>query len=223
MLGTVVNALAILAGGAAGLLAGRAFPERVRETVVQGMGLAVLLVGLRMTLRAEASILPIILALALGGALGRLAGLEDRLEGWGERLGKAFGAEGFARGFIAATLLFCVGAMAIVGAMEGGLEGRHDTLLAKAALDGLIAVALAASLGIGVIFSALPVFLYQGAVVLLARVLARLLLGPSLAALTGAGGLLIVAIGLNLIGASRIRVADLLPAILVAPLLGAWH
>lgn len=222
MLGTVANALAILAGGGAGLLVGRAIPAGVRDTVVQGMGLAVLLAGLRMTLRTDANALPIILALALGGALGRGVGLEDRLDQWGKRVETALGGKGFARGFTAATLLFCVGAMAIVGALEGGLEGRHDTLLAKAALDGLIAVTLAAALGMGVVFSALPVFLYQGAIVSLARILAPLLLGAPMAALSGTGGLLVMAIGLNLSGVGRIRVGDLLPAVFLAPLLGTW-
>ncbi|MDQ7794615.1 MAG: DUF554 family protein [bacterium] len=143
--------------------------------------------------------------------------LGDGLERWASRLG----GEGLARGFIAATLLYCVGAMAIVGALEGGLEGRHDTLLAKAALDGIVSIVLAASLGAGVLLSALPVLLYQGGIALLARVLAPLLHGPSLAALTATGGLLVVAIGLNLVGATRLKVADLLPAIVLAPLMAA--
>jgi len=225
VLGTLVNVLAILAGGGIGLLAGRGLGLGVQETAVQGIGLAVLLIGLGMSLQAHTGILAVILALALGGSLGRLADIDGRLNRGGDRLRRALGrvaGEGFTQGFVTATLLYCVGAMAIMGALEGGLRGHHDILYAKAMLDGLTAVVFAASLGIGVLFSALAVLVYQGSIALLARQLAPLLAGSAQEAMTGVGGLLIVAIALNMVGATRLKVADLLPAIPLAPLLASW-
>jgi uncharacterized membrane protein YqgA involved in biofilm formation len=222
VLGTVVNAVAIIAGAAMGMLFRRAVPARIREAIVQGIGLAVLTLGLRTALGSPGEPLATILALGGGAAIGRLMDLDGRLTRWERRVEQQTGGGSLIRAFITATLLFSAGAMAVLGAIEGGLEARHDILLAKSVIDGVVAVVLAASLGPGVILSAVPVFLYQGGIVLLARSLAPLLLGPPLAALTQVGGTLIMVIGLTMLDVGRLRAVDFLPALILAPFLGAW-
>lgn len=221
MLGTWVNVLAILAGTVVGTLAGRGLGHDMRETVMQGIGLATLLIGLQMALTTS-NILLVLASLVLGGALGAWGRLEDRLEAlvrWVESKVAPQTRGTVARAFITATLIFCVGAMAIVGPLESGLIGQHRTLYAKSMLDGVTSAMLASTMGAGVALSALPVLAYQGGVTLLAASLQHVLTGSVIREMAATGGLLIVGIGINLLGIKNIRVADLLPALLVAILL----
>jgi uncharacterized protein len=219
MIGTIVNAIAIVAGGLLGLLFRSGIPDRFKSTIMQGLSLAVILIGIKNALVAD-TLLVVIVSLALGSVIGELLRIEDRLEGLGRRLEKRFSnrQDSVARGFVTTSLVFCVGSMAIVGALESGLTGNHQTLFAKSTLDGIASIIFASTMGIGVLFSAIPVFLFQGFITLTASFIKPLLVPSVIAEMSSTGGLLITAIGLNLLGLIRIRVGNMLPAIFL-PLL----
>lgn len=215
MLGTVVNTLAIIAGSAAGLLLKGGIPRKYMDTIMQGIALAVILIGLKTALQTD-QLLLVIFSLAVGGVIGEFLAIEDRLErlgGWLESRFSANGGGGIAKGFVAASLLFCVGSMAIVGSLESGLKGDHQTLFAKSILDGVSSVVFASSLGAGVLFSAVPVLLYQGTITLGASLIKPFLTPDAIAQMSAVGGLLIMAIGVNILELKRIKVGNLLPAI----------
>jgi uncharacterized protein len=224
LLGTIVNGVCI----AIGALLGKVFhriPEQVKTTVMSGIGLAVTLLGIQMGLKGE-QFLVVIFSLVLGGVLGELWKLEDKLNELGYWLERKLGAnqEGnIAKGFVTATLLFVIGAMAIVGALDSGLRGDHQVLYTKSIIDGFASIILTTTLGIGVIFSTIPVMIYQGTIALLATQIERWvpndLLQSFIAESTATGGILIIAIGLNMLGLTQIRVVNLLPSILVAAVL----
>ena len=159
----------------------------------------------------------VILALVLGGLLGEIMKLNYRLERFGEILQKKIGSKesDFVKGFVTSSLIFCVGAMAIIGAIESGLLGNHKILFVKSALDGITSIILSSSLGIGVLFSAIPVFIYQGAITVLASGLQAILIDPVIDYMTATGGLLIIGIGLNVLGIKNINAANLLPSIFI--------
>ena len=218
MLGTIVNALAIIAGSIIGLLFSKGIPEHYKVTVQNGVGLSVVLIGLKGALIAD-NLLVVIIAIVIGALCGELIGIENRLEQLGDFLERLVAkkdgaAEGtFAKGFVTASLVFCVGSMAIVGSMESGLTGNHQTLFAKSVLDGVTSIIFASTMGLGVIFSAVAVFLYQGAITLTAVFMKSFLVESTIREMSSTGGLLIVAIGLNMLGMTRIRVGNMLPAI----------
>jgi len=216
--GTVVNGVAIALGGLCGVVLGGKIPGRVRAVIVQGIALAVLLIGLQMALEAQ-RILIVVFSLILGGITGELLDLDARLQRAGMWLeGRVSrNGSGVAKAFVFATLLYGVGAMAVTGALESGLKGSHQVLYAKAVLDGVTAVAFAASMGIGISLSALPVVLYQGGMALAAGSL-RPYLGPAVVAeMSSVGGLLILCIGLGMLGLLKeLKVANFLPAIAFA-------
>ena len=216
MIGTLINALAIVLGTAIGLIARRGIAERLRDTVVQGQGLCVILIGLSSALKTQDT-LCVILCTVLGGLLGSAVDIELRLNQLGGLMEKRFahgGSEGgLAKGFVTASLVFCVGAMAIVGAMDSGLRGDHSTLIAKAVLDGVFSIFFAGSLGAGVGLSALAVLVYQGLIAILASWLEPLLTEAIITEMSAVGGLLIVGIGLNMIYDKHIPVGNMLPAI----------
>ncbi len=216
MIGTITNAAAIVAGGLVGVLLRRGIPDPVKETVMQGLGLSVLLIGVQMSLKTE-NILLVLISLVVGGAIGQFIDIEKYLARLGVRLEARFGGgdRKFARAFVSASLIYCVGAMAVVGSIEDGLNGDPSILMAKAALDGVSAVIFSSTMGIGVIFSAAPVFLYQGAITLLADTFKNLLTGDVIKELTATGGLLIVAIAVNLLGIKEIKVGNLLPSLVL--------
>lgn len=214
--GTIVNVAAICAGALIGRYAGRFIPVRMRQTVMAGLGLTVLLIGLQLALKSRQPMI-VIGGLILGGVFGELLQIEARLESFGQWLqGRFTGVGPIAEGFVAASLLYCVGAMAIMGALQDGLNGTPTILYAKAALDGVASIALASTLGIGVLFSALPVALYQGGITIAAESASSLLTEPVVVEMNAVGGLLIVAIGLDLIGIKRLPVGNMLPAVFVA-------
>ena len=214
MLGTIVNACAIVAGSLTGLVFKGGLADRYKETVIHAVSLCVILVGIKAALSSDA-LLVVILSLVIGAVLGELFALEERLE----RLGKWLearvpsGEGSVAKGFVTASLVFCVGSMAIVGSLESGLTGNHETLFAKAILDGIISIIFTTTLGIGVIFSAAAVFLYQGGITLAASLMKPFLVPEVVAQMTSTGGLIIMTLGLNMLEVTKIRSGNLLPAI----------
>ncbi|BBO84747.1 membrane protein [Desulfosarcina ovata subsp. sediminis] len=215
MLGTLVNTLAIVVGGTLGLLLKKGISENYKTTIMQAIGLSVILVGVCSALKAT-DLLGVIVCMAVGSLMGEALKVEARLDAlgrWAENRLSRSSQGGFAKGLVTASLVFCVGSMAIVGALESGLSGNHATLYAKSMLDGITSVVFAATLGSGVIFSALAVLFYQGAITLGAALLKPFLTASVIAQMSGVGGLLIAAIGINMLQLARIRVGNMLPAI----------
>jgi len=247
MTGTIINVVTVLIGGALGTLLGNRLSERARETVMHGLGLATLAIGLQLTLSqlaaAESTLkrltfIVVLGSILIGGLVGEALNLERRLDALGQWLesktarlltrptaavdGDAPGqpaASTFSRGFVTASLVFCVGPMTIIGSMRDGLSGDYTLLAIKSVLDGFAALAFASSLGVGVLFSSLTVFFYQGALALGAQWLSASLSEVMIAEMSATGGLLMLGIGFMLLEIKRVRVANLLPAIFIAPLL----
>lgn len=217
MIGTITNAIAITAGGLIGILLRKGLPEPVKETVMQGLGLSVLLIGIQMSLKTE-NVLLVVVSLVLGGALGQAVDIEKYLARLGVCLESRFGGgeSKISRAFITTSLIYCVGAMAILGSIEDGLNGNPSILYAKATLDGVSAIIFSSTMGIGVVFSAVPVLVYQGSITLLAGTFKDLLTDGVVRELTATGGLLIVGIAVNLLGIKEIKVGNLLPSLAVA-------
>jgi uncharacterized membrane protein YqgA involved in biofilm formation len=214
MLGTWINGGAILIGGSVGLLLRGGLPERFKTILLQAVGLTVVLVGLKSALGTDA-ILSVVISMAVGGLVGETLGIEAALERLGHLVEARFarGRGSFAKGFVTASLVFCVGSMAIIGSLESGLTGNHQTLFAKSLLDGIISVVFASTFGIGALFSAVSVLVYQGLITLAAGILKPFLQPEVVQQMTGVGGLLIMALGLNMLEFPRIRVGNILPAI----------
>jgi uncharacterized membrane protein YqgA involved in biofilm formation len=217
LIGTLVNAGAIIAGTAIGLAAKRRIPAKAGTIAVKVIGLVTLFIGLQMAVETRN---PLIVAasIILGVLIGETLSIEDRLENLSRRLENRFDSAGggITRTFITASLLFCVGPMAIMGSIEDGLGRMPEILYTKSVMDGVGSALFASTLGIGVIFSALPVLVYQGSLTLAAQAVFGYLSPPVVAQLTATGGLIIMAIGLNLTGATKIRVANLIPALIAA-------
>lgn len=220
LLGVLVNTVTVLLGGSIGLAFGRRLSERIVKGVMSGIGLCTLYIGISGCLALE-NALVMILSVVLGAA----AGFRLDLDRWLERLGKwverrfhrQAGQNSAAEAFVTASLLFCVGAMTVVGSLEAGLTGNNRTLLTKALLDLTSSMMLAASLGPGVLCAAAVVLVGQGGLVLLAGALAPLLDGAAVTAMSAVGSLLIVGLGLNLLGVTKLKIANFLPAIVLAP------
>lgn len=224
MEGTVVNVAAVIAGGLAGVGLRRRIPERIRETVMAGIGLATLLVGFQMALQTR-NILAVIVSLAVGAVLGETLRVEDGIEAlgrWAERLveGQA-DRPTTAQAFITSSLLFCVGPMTVLGAIQDGLGQPPVLLYTKSLLDGVSAAAIGAALGAGVLLSAGTVLVYQGALTLAAGLVQAALTPEITREMTATGGVLIVALGLGILQVRRVRVGNLLPALLVSVALTA--
>ena len=222
MLGTIVNVIAIICGSLLGLLFRKGIPDNYKEIIMSGIGLSVILIGVKSALSSD-QLLIVIFSVIIGAGIGEFLKIEAKLESLGSYFERKLASKSsdtgsFARGFVTASLVFCVGSMAIVGALESGLTGNHQTLLAKSILDGVTSLIFASSLGIGVLFSGVAVFLYQGAITLTAVFMKNLLVAETISQMTSVGGLLILAIGLNLLGITKIRVGNLLPGIFL-PLL----
>ena len=218
MLGTIVNTIAILLGGLIGLLFGHALPDKMKRTVIQGICLAVLLIGVSMAIQSE-NILVVIASLALGGIVGELIDIELQLKRFGYWLESKFSRNGqgdrFPKAFVTASLIYCVGAMAIMGSLKSGLSGDHTILYAKSMLDGISAIVFASSMGIGVLASAIPVFIYQGLITLSAGLLQGVLSSQVITEMSATGGLLIVGIALNILEIKEIKVGNLLPGLFI--------
>ncbi|MFO7171753.1 MAG: DUF554 domain-containing protein [Bacillota bacterium] len=224
-IGTLVNAGAILLGGLLGGLVVPRVPDRVREGILRALGLGVILIGLKMAWPADDRLLLLgLLSLAMGTALGELGDLEGRLQRMAARWETRFGGGGgeLGRTLVRLSLLFCVGAMSITGALQDGLHGDPGILYAKAVLDGVTATIFASAVGPGVALTAVPVLLYQGALTLAAGAVAAVLSPAAIAAIGVVGGLLVMAIGISMTGAAEIPVANLLPALVIAVPLATW-
>ncbi len=220
--GSLFNAFAILLGGAVGLAAGRFVPDRIQRSIFQCLGLFCLYLGLDMALETR-DVLAVLLSFILGTAAGELMDLDARLNGLGDWL-KAklqIGGDTYTEGFVTATLLFCIGSMSILGAIENGIRNDPGLLVTKGVMDGLSSVFLAASLGVGVLFSALPILLYQGALTFAAGWAQAAITPAMVDNLSGLGGLVIVGIGLNLLRIAEIRTGNMLPGLVLIVLLTA--
>lgn len=223
-LGTIVNVLAVLAGSAAGLVVRRALPDKVRQIVFQGIGLFTVFYGVQMALKLEPGVthaLALIFSLLIGGVAGELLDLQARLEALGDRLKARLrhAGERFTEGLVTAFLIFCVGPMTIVGALDDGLRGDHALLFTKSTLDGFMSIALASTYGLGVPFAAVPLFIFQYAVTLLGLGARQVFTEVMVHQLTAVGGVLILGLGLNLLDVAKLRITNLLPALLVVALL----
>ena len=221
--GTIVNAAAILAGAGLGLILRKGLPEKWQETIMHAIGLSVAIIGIQMALKTN-NIIIVIISLVLGAIAGELLDIDKALNRVGVWVGgkltsskdKGSAAAIIGQGFVATSLIYCVGAMAIVGSIQEGLTGDASTLYAKSILDGITAIIFAANMGVGVALSALSVAVYQGSITLLAGSMESIMSAAILAELTATGGILIIAIGLNMLKLLKIRIANMLPAILIA-------
>ena len=218
--GASINAAAILAGGGLGLLLKGRISDRISQTTMKALGLCVCIVGISAALGGD--ILLMVVALALGAASGELVNIDAALNRaglWLEgKLGKKDSGSTFAQGFVAATLLFCVGAMAVVGSLNSGLLGDHSVIITKSIIDAVAAMALASTLGFGVLFSAFAVLLYQGSIEFFAGHLQPFLTDGLIAQISAVGGIMILGIGVNVALDAKIRVANLLPGFAFAVL-----
>ena len=229
LLGTLINALLIIVGTIIGRLL-KNIPENMKQTVMYAIGLAVTVIGLQMGFESG-QFLIVIISLVLGAVIGEWIDLDlqlNRLGQWLEsKVGKNKKGENIsiAQGFVSATLIFVIGSMAIIGSLDSGLRNDHDLLIVKGLIDGFTSIILATTLGIGVLLSAIPVILYQGTIALFATQISSIIPEEALALfireMTATGGIMIVAIGLNMIGLTKIRVANLLPGILVVAIVVA--
>jgi uncharacterized membrane protein YqgA involved in biofilm formation len=222
MKGTIVNVIAIFLGCSVGFILKSKFPEKIGKIIMQSLGLASLLIGAQMALKTN-NILLVIFSLVIGGVIGEIIGIEEGLEIFGERVKLKFksndSSERFVEGFVTASLLYCVGSMAIMGALKEGLSGNPDILYTKSLMDGVTSLAFTAAMGIGVLFSVIPVFLYQGGITLLARLIKDFLSPEIINEMTAVGGILILGIGFGILEIKKIKIGNLLPAILVVALL----
>ncbi len=222
ILGTIINVLAVLAGSAIGLFFHSRVPERYSAITFQVIGLFTLVLGFYMALRAD-EWLVVILSLILGGILGEALQFELFFNGLADRLGKRFkiGSKTFNEGLLTAFLLFCMGSMTILGAIEEGMKGQRELYYLKSIMDGISSIALASGLGAGVLFSIVPLFIYQAGLTLLAWHFGAFLPDSITMDLTATGGVMLVGLGLNLLQITRINILNILPALVFALLL-SW-
>lgn len=223
--GSITNALLIVLGAFIGRFLNN-IPERMKETVMYGIGLAVTAIGIQMTFEST-QILIVITSIVVGAVIGEWMDVDGKINRLGQWIEKKLPAKkegpGVAQGFVTATLIFVVGSMAIIGAIDSGLRNDHDVLLMKGIIDGFTSIILSSTLGIGVAFAAIPVLLYQGIITLCATQISRFvsdeLLSFFISEMTATGGLMIVGIGLNLIGITKMRVANFIPGIVVVAII----
>jgi uncharacterized membrane protein YqgA involved in biofilm formation len=216
MQGTLINVLAVLIGSSAGILIHSRLPERVVTITFQGIGLFTLVLGVNMAIQTS-NFLIMIISIVVGSIIGELAGIERRIEAFGGWIKKktARDHEKFSEGLITASLLFCMGSMAILGAIEEGLGGEPNLLLAKSILDGFSSIILAATFGIGVIFSAIPLLLYQGGITLCAQMLQDTVNTTMITELTAVGGLILIGLGFSILEIKKVRVMNMLPSLVI--------
>jgi len=218
MLGTIVNALAVIAGTFVGLLLKKGLPEKISDVVMKGVALCVLYIGISSALSGTNALIAII-SIVVGAVIGSLLDIDRRLNSLGEfaerKLSKGDGKTSIAEGFVSASLLFCVGSMAIVGSIQSGLTGNHEMIYTKSMLDGISAIIFASTLGAGVFLSAAAVLVYQGIIVLCAQWVQPFLSDYVVAEMTCVGGLLIIALALNMLVVTKLKTANYLPAVFI--------
>ena len=218
--GAIFNVITILVGGGLGLLFQKGLPQRFQDILIKGMALCVLYIGISGTLEGENPLITVI-SIALGAIVGELLDLDGKMNRAGDWVQSKFkGSQSpISQGFVTATLLFGVGAMAVVGSLQGGLTGNHSVIYTKSIIDGVMAIILTSQLGFGVMLSAIPIFVYQGGIALLAGVLEPVLTDAAVAEMTCSGSVLIMALGLNMLGITKLKVVNYIPAILFAAIL----
>lgn len=231
MFGTVVNAVAIIVGSLVGMLFSRGIADNYKDILLSGVGLAVMLIGIKSGLGSD-DLMVVIFSLIIGALMGEWLRIEYHLERLGNFIEKKVASKtndtsSVARGFVTASLVFCIGSMAIVGSLESGLTGNHQILFAKSILDGVTSIVFASAMGIGVMFSAVAVFLYQGTITLCAFFVKDFMKPEVIDQMSSVGGMLILAIGLNMLKISKIKVGNLLPAVFLPfvyyGLVCLWH
>jgi uncharacterized membrane protein YqgA involved in biofilm formation len=220
-LGSIINAATVIVGSTVGMLVRQRLPERVKGIIFQGVGLATLVLAVQMALQVEGDFLILIFSLIFGGIIGEVLNLERRMEAFGDALKARIHVknERFTEGLVTAFLIFCVGSMTFVGALNEGLNGDRTLILSKAILDGFTSIVLASVYGVGVLFSALPLFIVQAGLTLVAAQFQTLFPDVLIRQLTAVGGALILGIGLNLLEIKQIKTVNLLPALLVVVIL----
>lgn len=216
MLGTIVNSVVIILGSIFGIIIKQGIKDHYKKTIMDGVGLSVTIIGIIGAIKTENTIL-VIISVVLGSLIGEIIGVEKKLNSLGDKMEKRFGKgdSNFSKGFVTASLVYCVGAMAIVGSLESGLLNDHNTLFAKSILDGISSIIFASTLGIGVAFSAIAVLIYQGLITILATYLKDLLTPEVILEMSAVGGILIMAIGINILELKKIKVGNMLPAIFI--------
>lgn len=218
MLGAIVNSLVVLVAGMAGAILKKGLSERVGSTVMSGLSLCVLYVGISGALKGS-NVLLTIVSIAIGGVIGELIDFDRHLNKLGQVIDKKFTKEGqqasIAQGFVTASLLFCVGAMSVVGSLQSGLTGNHETLFAKSVIDGIAALILASSMGFGVALSSVMLLLYEGAITLSASMIEPYVTQTIINDMTCIGSLLIIGIALNMMKVTKFKVINLVPAIFI--------
>ncbi len=222
ILGTIINVLAVLAGGSAGLLFHARLPQRFVGITFQGIGLFTLVLGFSMALEAEEWIV-VVLSLVLGGVSGELLRLDAFFDSLANRLGHKFktGGKRFNEGLLTAFLLYCMGSMTILGAIEEGMTGQRELYYVKSLMDGISSIALASGLGAGVLFSVVPLFVYQAGLTVLAFYFGSFLPELMISSLTATGGVLLIGLGLNILQVTKMSILNLLPSLLFSLLL-SW-
>ena len=222
MIGVIVNVITVIIGSCVGLLFKKGIPERVSSAAMIGLGACTLYIGISGSLCGE-NVLILIASVVLGVIIGTLLDIDGAIGKLAQKVEKKFqksaGDVSIAQGLVSATLLFCVGSITVTGSIQAGLTGDNSVLITKAMLDLVSSMMLASSLGMGVLLSAVSVFVIQGALVLLASLISPFMTAAAINEMTCAGSLLIVMIGTNLMGITKIKVADFLPAIVIAPLI----
>lgn len=224
MLYNLINALCIAAGAIIGLFLKKGIPDRIRETLIKAMGLCVFYIGITLAIKGENTLL-IIISIAIGTVIGEFFDFDAKVNRLGAYLQSRFSKgekSRFAEGFVTASILFCAGAMGIVGALDAGLTGNGDTLVAKGIIDGIISAVFAATMGIGVAFSSVSVFIYQGLFVLLATIISQYLGDSVIASVSSIGGIAILGIAINLVLDKNIRVANIAPAVFIPMILSVF-
>lgn len=216
MLGTIVNTIAVIIGGAIGILLKRGLPEKISDTVMKGLALSTLYIGISGALKGQNTMV-LIISIVIGAIIGEAVDLDDKLNSLGNFIERKFKSKdkntSIAEGLVTASLLFCVGAMAVVGSLQSGLTGNNEMLFTKSILDFVAAIIFASSLGVGVIFSSIFIFMYQGTLTLLAQFISPYLGEIVIAEMTCVGSLLIIALALNMMKVSRFKVMNYVPAI----------
>ncbi len=216
LLGALVNAAAIIIGGIAGSILKKGLSERFSSLIMSALGLLTLALGLMFSIQSK-EILIVVFSLVIGSILGEWIDVEKRMNDLGDYVQDKLGAKegNFSKGFVTASLLFCVGSMAIMGSLQSGLVNDHNILYTKAVMDGVISVVFASTLGIGVAMSFAPVLAYQGSIALLASVVAPYLSTAVVTEMTATGGVLLIGVGFNILEIKKIKVGNMLPAIFI--------
>ncbi|WP_333887802.1 DUF554 domain-containing protein [Clostridium sp.] len=216
LIGTIVNFIVIIGGSLVGLLLKGGVSEKISNTIIQGVSLCIIYIGILGVIKSSNVVL-IITSMVIGGLIGEIIDIEDRIEKLGNKIQDKFKNRDvkISEGFVTASLLFCVGSMAIVGSLESGLEGNNKILFAKSMLDGITSIIFSSSLGIGVMISSISVLIYQGIITIAAFGLKTILIQSVITDMTAVGSLLIIGLGFNLLGIVKIKVANLLPAMFI--------